>query len=91
MLYSANKDQVRSLEPLLLFMPRVCVYVYVYIYIYIYIYIYTYTYTHTRGIKKKKRFGWRVSQRDVHYLHLCIAHCLQFEHSGDSTMQSYNV
>ena len=26
---------------------------------------------------------WRVSQRDVHYLHLCS----QFEHSGDSTMQ----
>ena len=22
---------------------------------------------------------------------LCIAHCSQFEHSGDSTMQSYNV
>ena len=24
-------------------------------------------------------------------LALCIAHCSQFEHSGDFTMQSYNV
>ena len=22
---------------------------------------------------------------------LCIAHCSQFEHSGDSTMQSYSI
>ena len=29
--------------------------------------------------------------RGVHYWHICFAHCSQFEHSCDSTMQSNNV
>ena len=29
--------------------------------------------------------------RGVHYWHICFAHCSQFEHSRDSTMQSNNV
>ena len=56
------------------------------------IYIYYICILRSRYILLSTLMDWVESLSERRSLFaLCIAHCSQFEHSGDSTMQSYNV
>ncbi len=68
----------------------VTIYIYsLYIFIYIYIYIYIFVYFAHCSCSLSTLLDWVESLYVRRSLFaICIAHCSQFEHSGDSTMQS---
>ena len=87
--FENGKDYKPSMTKAAVFKPHHCwakgkyQYVHTHIYINEYIMFQICSVEHSYGLDGE-------SLRDFHYLNLFIAHCSQFEHSGDSTMQSYN-